>query len=111
LAYRYFLYWRFVWFDMVVHFVAGLSIASFAYFLATFAGEDRAKRRTEFVFWLALSVGILWEIFEFLFLHRLVRISLINSASDVLFDLLGSLAGIGLVYLFNGFKYNNGSNN
>ena len=99
LANRYFLYWRFIWFDMLVHFLTGLALALLAYFVLIFRAELSDGKKVKIIFWLTLLGSLAWEGFELLILHRVEKLSLIDTSSDVLFGLLGSLAGVGIYYL------------
>ena len=95
---------------MLVHFTAGLGLGLLACYVAMIVREGRYRGRIAPIVWTVLSVGVLWEVFEFLFLHRIYKVSLANSASDVLFDLLGGLASAGLWYFFAGLENKNNDN-
>lgn len=108
IAYRYYFYWRFGWFDIVMHLVGGLAIG----FLSSWAYLDFRPREDGIKFdWnklflfnlsLALAVGIIWEIFE-LFFDRIVVLSLADSIKDLLVGVIGSLAaGLFIGYLRHG---------
>ena len=95
------LYWYYSiwWFDMPMHFWGGLCAGMLVlWFLA-----QRALPKPSFsFFWKiilgVLCIGLLWEIFEFLFNNVIAGtpFDFLDTASDLLFDLLGGAA----VFLF-----------
>ena len=95
---------------MLVHFLTGLALALLAYFALTFRADLSDSKKAKLIFWLTLLVSLAWEGFELLILHRVEKFSLIDTSSDVLFGLLGSLAGIGLYCLFIRSKKDNDGN-
>lgn len=89
------LYWLIWWFDMPMHFLGGVWVAGMTlwYFAAS-------KPRVSFGKALGVAilsvtvVGGLWEIFEFGVDRMIVvpeRYDMIDTSSDMLFDILGAL--------------------
>ncbi|MEK9177375.1 MAG: hypothetical protein AAB923_03700 [Patescibacteria group bacterium] len=67
-AVEHFLYWRFHWFDLPVHFLGGLLVGlSFTWLLAYefVAATRRTRARFVLVMAAVLIVGLLWEYFEY----------------------------------------------
>lgn len=68
IAFRYFLYWRLRWFDMPMHFLAGVVVASVVLWVLTFEippTSNLTRYRFALVFGVTLAVGIAWEVFEY----------------------------------------------
>ena len=69
-ANQFFLYWRFWWFDMTMHFLGGFWIALLAYYLFCLSGYFTKISKKFSVFILSLTtvavVGVLWEVFEYI---------------------------------------------
>lgn len=102
-----FLYWRFWWFDIMMHFLGGLLmglIALWLYFLSNYFKKDNnsfdliLKTSIKKVFILSfifvMIVGIGWEIFEFImgisFADGYVLGYIIDTSSDLVMDVIGS---------------------
>ncbi|MBX4210769.1 hypothetical protein KW783_02230 [Candidatus Parcubacteria bacterium] len=98
-AITYFLYWKFWWFDMLVHFLAGMWVGilviMIAYIFGLFSRDVRPTGKRLFVVTLfsALMIGLVWEFFElnvgltFLTMKGYVP----DTLTDVWFDCLGAL--------------------
>jgi hypothetical protein len=107
LAFRYFLYWKYAWFDVLMHLFGGLAVgllSSWAYLelKAAAAQIDPHSWRGLFSFNLifALVIGLIWEMFE-VFADRLVVFNWFDSGKDVVVGMIGSLlAGL----IVGGFK-------
>lgn len=85
-----FLYWRFWWFDMVMHFLGGMLIAGIALFSAIFV----LKTKQLFLVWLLglVSIGIGWEVFELLTGMYRAENYVLDTSIDLLMDTFGALA-------------------
>lgn len=90
MAFNYFWYWRFDWFDIMMHFVGGVAVALFSNALLLSARRPRSSRQ---VWWLAIIATLVvssgWEIFEF----WLNRYDLVDTLSDLLSAMIGTVAG------------------
>ncbi len=98
LAEKYHLYYSVWYFDMMMHFLGGLWLGLFAiWFLAT---SDFSIKSVLNIAIGVLLIGISWEIFEFIFLNMYAKISfdLMDTVSDIFFDLSGGFTAI--VYFF-----------
>lgn len=106
LAYRWFLYWRFRPFDMVMHTLGGLALGFFYLFLVLHKNEGKAAdfwKDLLFVSVLSFAVfgGVVWELTEYflksytlfpVFFHKarfFGEVGLKNTMSDLFFDALG----------------------
>lgn len=100
-------YW---WWDMVLHFgsALGFGMIGFVLVFMMFQGDRYAAPPIAiafFAFCFALSVGALWEIFEFgmdqLFGFNMQKSGLPDTMKDLIVDTLGALigAGTGFAYL------------
>jgi hypothetical protein len=105
-AYQRHWYWKFYWFDMVMHTLGGIFIGSFALWYYFFR-KDAPPRipRKSFVFALSLAsisvIGVGWELFEFSLdtFITLSRHDPVDTASDLFFDAFGSAAAVPLFFL------------
>lgn len=88
LAFRYFWYWQFEWFDLFMHGVGGITITLFVNGLIYRRVRDRRR-----VLLLSLAsvllIGAVWEVFEF----TLDRYALLDTVSDILMAGLGAILG------------------
>lgn len=83
-----YLYWRYEWFDIIMHFLGGLAIAAILVALLT------KFRPASFVLLLAV-VFLGWEVFEYVFGIPRETNYLFDTSLDLLMDSLGAL----LVYI------------
>ncbi len=83
-----FLYWRFEWFDILMHFLGGLAIATFL--IGFFVTKQRALLIALFF---AIAIG--WEIFEVLVGSPREA----NYALDTVMDLIMDTIGGALAYI------------
>ncbi len=85
LALSNFLYWHYVWFDTVMHFIGGLTIGTFVA-----AVLPRFQPFYYVVFVSLLAVG--WEVFEFYFGNNAhARNFFFDTSVDVLMDAFGAI--------------------
>ncbi|KND46986.1 MAG: putative membrane protein (4 TMH) [Parcubacteria bacterium C7867-004] len=85
-----FLYWRYTWFDIVMHFLGGLTIG-----LALVALIGSRFRPVWFLV-LMIAVAVGWEVFEALVgIPREANFKL-DTALDLLMDTLGALLAYGI---------------
>ena len=111
-AYKWFLYWRFHAFDMVMHTLGGLALGFFYLFLLLQKNESQVIKFSKLIIFIsvlsfAVLGGVIWELTEYVlksftlfpaFFHKarfFGEIGLRNTMSDLFFDILGgSLAGL-----------------
>ncbi|MBU3925824.1 hypothetical protein KJ763_01495 [Patescibacteria group bacterium] len=110
------LYWIIWWFDNAMHFLGGLCLSFFAIWLIYFAKKIELGNTSNFfsliiIVSLVVLGGVFWEFFEFFFdniifgkisglisLAGHAQLGLVDTMSDLFFDLLGGLLG-GLLFL------------
>jgi hypothetical protein len=96
-AYQFYWYWEFWWFDIIMHTLGGIFIASFSLWYYFFSKAEAIqivslKIRVFMVSLLSIVVvGIGWELFEFSVdtFITLSRHDSVDTASDLFFDALG----------------------
>jgi hypothetical protein len=99
-ALEYYLYWRFYWFDTVVHFLAGAGVGFFAFWLSSEIFPYFTQPISPFLkhlFYLLLSSVVIigWEIFEFYFHITDSRgYYFVASGKDILSGLVGCLTAL-----------------
>jgi glycopeptide antibiotics resistance protein len=108
LAFAYYLYWRFSWYDILMHFLGGVVVGAVYLWVVRYELPAFFKKYETFfyVFAFSLLVGILWEIFEYYvgidreFSYAVRRI-------DTVVDLIMDVSGATLSYMvFSRFKHN-----
>ncbi len=93
---EFFLYWKFWWFDIVMHFLGGLWVGLSALWFYSFSGffEDVRKDKP-FIFLLSflsvLVVGLGWEVFEFLIEIDFSNNYISDTSLDLIMDILGGI--------------------
>ncbi len=114
-AYQSHWYWEFWWFDMIMHTLGGIWVAScalwFYYFRKTASDKLLQIPQKSSVFFIAIAsifvIGVGWELFEFN-LDKFITFSIhdsIDTASDLFFDFLGSILAVFLFFsVYNGSK-------
>ena len=94
IALNFFLYWRFWWFDILMHFLGGLWVGIIILWLYYYSGYiKRPIESKKYVFWLSvisvIIVGLGWEIFEFI-----IEVDFSNNyVGDTLLDLIMDTIG------------------
>lgn len=89
IAYAFF--WQFWWYDIVAHFLGGVSAGLGAVWLLSLRGAERA---TLLAFILVLLIGMLWEAYEAYYKLTLFPFDLFDTVHDIAFDFLGGSIGI-----------------
>ncbi|MEK7530400.1 MAG: hypothetical protein AAB573_00875 [Patescibacteria group bacterium] len=80
-AFEYYLYWRFWWYDLIMHAMGGVIIASIA---LVFGVQSYARPVA-----LAVVVGCAWEIMEYMAGIRIGK----NYAFDTVLDVIADMSG------------------
>ncbi len=96
IAGQYSLYWRFWWFDIVMHFLGGFFIALLSYYVFFLSGYfiKISKKFSVFVVSLifVLVIGVLWEVFEYVIKVSTAQSNyILDTNLDLLMDTLGWL--------------------
>lgn len=93
-----FWYWEYPWFDVVMHLLGGVSVASFMVW-----AHDRFVSHTSIVFVVALgllAVGVSWEIFEYFAKAPTEANYIIDTVTDVIMDIVGAGLVIGMYFIW-----------
>ena len=99
IAFHYFLYWRFWWLDIFMHFLGGLWVSLFGYYIIYFS--DFRKKFEKIIdkysllvisFVVILGVGFLWEVFELVLMVSLEPGYVFDTILDLIMDIAGWLA-------------------
>lgn len=101
LAQEFFLYWKYLWFDIPMHMLGGVCVA-LGYALLPFFRVTLPPRYTSRMAYLVvvLMVGIAWESFEYAAGISIVSASddfILDTTFDLIMDLFGGLIGYGIV--------------
>ncbi len=116
-AYQFHWYWKFHWFDMIMHTLGGIWVGSFALWYRFFRkGAPLSAPQKSFVFLLSLAaisvIGVGWELFEFS-VDKFIIFSVhdpVDTASDLFFDIVGSILAVFIFFLvYNGKQHDNGN--
>ncbi len=90
LAFQYFWYWQYWWLDLLMHAAGGAFIAGTSIVAA-------ARLRLHEVVILALSIGIVWELFELWAGVPQSPSFALDTSLDLLFDALGAALLFGII--------------
>ncbi|MBU4536520.1 hypothetical protein KJ603_00585 [Patescibacteria group bacterium] len=104
-ANHYFLYWRFWWTDIVMHFMGGFWLAFCGYYIFYLSGWFKSlkfsslkekfysltKKYSFLVISLSfvLSISLLWEVFELFFAFPLKHGYVFDTILDLIMDIIG----------------------
>ena len=112
IAIKFFLYWRFLWFDNVMHFLGGAGFGFFAIWFFYYSGKIFIQNLPKYFLLMAVLAsaalgGVLWELYEFtldVFVAQkgyleLSQAGVADTMSDLFFDLMGA-ASTALLFLF-----------
>lgn len=105
-AFQFFWYWKFWWFDMIMHTLGGIWVGSFALWFYFFRKPtDDPSPSKAFIFSISLAaisiIGVVWELFEFS-VDKFITLSRhdpVDTASDLFFDVLGSIFAVFIFFL------------
>lgn len=104
------LYWTYWWFDVLTHFLGGawLGLASLWlwYFSGHFGTRMPTRRAVLIALFAGLSIGLLWEVYEYSvwqFLGTgLPNNYVADTLGDLAMDVVGALFGYGMFKIFTG---------
>jgi hypothetical protein len=101
-ATKFFLYWKYLWFDIPVHFLGGVCVALGLSALPFFRIYVFEKYRTPLVYTAGvLTVGVLWEIFEVTSGIMIIDETFVSDTTlDLTMDVLGGLVGYAVAGTF-----------
>ncbi len=112
-------YYRFWWWDGLLHFISGLVIALLAFTLVWILNSEKRVRMklspgfvALFAFSFALAAGAVWEVIEFAIDYvtnnaYTLQNGLIDTMKDLILDSIGAIivSVLGYLYLKGGLKY------
>ena len=108
IAIKFYLYWTVWWFDMIVHFLAGvtigLAVVSVLFYKRNFSAENLLRALSMSVL-AAIIIGLLWEIYELVFSITFLSDGAVyvrDTLSDIIMDMTGGF--FGALYGFKLFK-------
>jgi len=98
-ALQFFLYWKYLWLDIPVHFLGGISVVLGVSILPFFRIKVGPRYRTLLAtLCIVLCVGLMWEIFEVFAGVPIEREGFVfDTTIDLLMDMLGGVIGYGIV--------------
>ncbi len=95
-----FFYWRYDWFDILMHFWGGLLIALGVTALSTFRRFD-FKPTYKIVLLVAMFTVVVWEVFEWILGVTSPQTYWVDTSVDIFLGLGGALLGHWLIKRFN----------
>jgi len=96
IATEHYLYWKYLWSDLVVHLFSGLWVALVGLGIFVFSRKDKSgiMRILFSTIILSLSIGILWEVFEYsVGIISFSKWYVPDTISDIIMDMIGGIAG------------------
>lgn len=98
-ATKFFLYWKYLWFDIPMHFLGGIVCALGIAILPFFNIRYIEKRSSFFLYIvLVLAIGVSWELYEYnAGLYHLESNLVPDTILDLCMDVLGGVVGYGIV--------------
>lgn len=106
LASRFYWYTSIWWFDMPMHFLGGVFLAFIGMLIFRAFGFSGLYKNIFFVLGFIVIIGLFWEFFEvgvdkFILYKSYNNINMLDTLSDLVFDIAGGLTGI-LYVIFRG---------
>lgn len=109
-------YYKFWWWDLMLHTLSGILLGLTGFFILFMLISTKKLRSATsismfFVFCFAVTLGVFWEIFEFLmdtiFGLNMQKSGLLDTMSDLIADSFGAMISSVFGYLYLKFKKNN----
>ncbi len=98
-ALNFFLYWKWWWFDIMMHFLGGLWVGGATLWVYYFSGYFRANQNKKILLWLSIIsvvvIGVGWEVFEFV---TAIEIFSDGYVGDTILDLIMDTTGAVVAY-------------
>jgi uncharacterized BrkB/YihY/UPF0761 family membrane protein len=115
IAVKHFLYWTLDWFDILMHLLGGFWFGYSVLWIIFFSGYINFFKNKNLKFFIvtafvsAFGIGVLWEIFEYVFdITFFVKGYVFDTTKDLVMDSLGGV--LASVFLFKFYKKNNDLN-
>ncbi len=99
-ALQFFLYWKYLWLDIPVHILGGITCA-FGFALYRYNRTPFTTRQREVFAYIGftLLVGVAWELFEFFAKFSMIDEDFfMDTIIDFCMDVVGVLVGYGIVH-------------
>jgi len=106
-ALAFFLYWKYWWFDILLHFLGGIFVGLFALYLYYYSRYIQPQHfHKRYAFFLSFAtvalIGIMWEFFEFssdkfaIYIGRreALQQGFQDTLGDLFFDLVGAIFAV-----------------
>ncbi len=96
-AYEYYLYWSYWWYDILMHGLGGVTLASIALWFYLYQAPESftsAYGRLTFTLAVVIILGLGWELFEFFVgsqIYQTERSYIIDTIADMGMDVAGGL--------------------
>ena len=98
LALQYSLYWSIDWYDILMHFLGGLTmgiLATYIFFTSNYIKSTAVLKDNKFVVFViislfTLSVGLIWELWEVFVEFSNVLEDQVDTIIDLIMDMLGA---------------------
>ncbi|MFA5838641.1 MAG: hypothetical protein WC849_01755 [Candidatus Paceibacterota bacterium] len=95
---RYFWYWRFSWFDLLMHFTGGVTVALILLYFSKAPGLKEKIKTASFILFSTVFIAIMWEVMEFLLDQNLFGK---NYFFDTITDIFIALVGATIISIFS----------
>lgn len=102
-VFEYFLFWRFWWFDTIMHFLGGVLVALVVIWTLRHIQKLEELIQRQKYFWsvvllVVFAVGVSWEVFELIAGLQPAQNYVLDTGSDLLMDIVGG--SIACILLF-----------
>lgn len=95
---KYFWYWRFWWFDLVMHFTGGVTIALILFYFSQVFGLKEKIKISSLILFFTVFIATVWEVTEFFIDYNLFGK---NYFFDTITDIFIALVGATIVSIFS----------
>lgn len=95
---KYFWYWRFSWFDLIIHFTGGITVALILFYFSKILNLKEKIKVMSLILFSTLFITISWEIMEFLIDDNLFGK---NYFFDTFTDIFVALIGASIISVFS----------
>lgn len=91
IALIFYLYWTTLWYDILMHFMGGLTVA--VLIIVLFTIETRSRNAFLFTFFAVMAIGLVWEAFEYLIDETFALEGyFLDTSMDLIMDALGAVS-------------------
>ena len=100
-AVKFYFYWSFWWFDLLMHIFAGMAVTLTAFYYLDGSAPGAPNRKLFYqTLGTVLLLALLWELYEFFTgaTYTAAYMYFIDSGSDILMDIVGWIIGLSIAY-------------